>query len=258
MCVCVWWGFWLKPLELKLVVRLGVGLSPPSDLSREGRLPQRKKGRLAFLFKEKEDITFLDKDKELFAPVLARVSAWFSPKRVTDVRQRLWLAASEEAQDERRTTHGGPENCDEGKELLKEELPGAESQPLSQQQAQGVQGTSQSHQGPDTGGQKRKENQAIYEATYFEGSAHQQRMAVCKLCSNQVDDTQGVSPVPQNAPRSLEPSASQGGGIGIHGQSPPQPGRTSPRANRTKDPTKLHFRQARPRLLQRFLSRTGT
>ena len=112
----------------------------------EGRLPQGIKGRLAFLFKKKEGITLLGKGKELLAPVLAKVSALFPPKGVTDVRQRLWLAEPKATQDQRRTTHGSIESCHEGKELLKEELPRAESRPLSKQQAQGVQGASQSHQ----------------------------------------------------------------------------------------------------------------
>ena len=97
-------------LELRLVVRLRVGLSPPSCVLGEGCLSQRIKGRLAFLFKEKEGITFLGKGKELLAPVLAGVSALFPPKGVTDVRQRLWLAAPKATQDQRRTTHGGTES----------------------------------------------------------------------------------------------------------------------------------------------------
>ena len=95
-----------------------------------------------------------------------------------------------------------------------------ESQPFSQQQAQGVQGASQSHQGPNIGGKKAaKESKTLHEATHIEGRPHQQRVAVCELWPNQLDDTQGVSPVPQNAPRSFQPSASQVGGIGIHGPS---------------------------------------
>ena len=126
-CVCVgssrlssnWWRDWGWASPLPLV-------------SRGGRLPQRLKGRLAFLFKEKEGITFLDKGKELLAPVLDRVAAVFPLKRVTDVRQRLWMAAPEAAQDKRRKTHGSTESCHERQELLKEELSRAESQPLSQ------------------------------------------------------------------------------------------------------------------------------
>ena len=129
------------------------------------------------------------------------------------------MAAPEAAQDKRKKTHGSTESCHERREVLKEELPRAELKPLSQQ-AQGVQGASQPHQGPNPGGQKRKENQAVHEANHSEGSTHQQRMAVCKLCSDKLDDTQGVSPVPQNAPTSLKPSAPQKGGIGIHGPSP--------------------------------------
>ena len=91
-----------------------------------------------------------------------------------------------------------------------------------------------SRQGPDTGGQKGKENQTIHETTHSEGSTHEQR-------PDQLDDTQGVSPMPQNAPRSFQPNASQGGGIGIHAI-PTQPGRMLPRANRTKGPRKLHSR----------------
>ena len=56
----------------------------------EGRLPQRSKRRLAFLFKEKEGITLLDKGKELLAPVLPRVSAAFPLNRVTDVSDSGW------------------------------------------------------------------------------------------------------------------------------------------------------------------------
>ena len=89
--------------------------------------------------------------------MLSRVSAVFPLKRVTDVRQRLRVAAPEAAQNQRRTTHGNIESCHERRELLKEEIPRAESKPLSQQ-AQGVQGTSQSRQGPDSCGQKEKKN----------------------------------------------------------------------------------------------------
>ena len=144
----------------------------------------------------------------------------FPLTRVTDVRQRLQMAAPEAAQDKRRQTHGSTESCHERWELLKEELPGAQSpaRPFSQQ-AEGVQGTSQPHQGPNTG-QGAKENQTLHEATHSEGSPHQQRVAVCKLWTNQLDDAQGVSLVPQNAPRSLQPCAPQGGGHGIHGPSP--------------------------------------
>ena len=120
---------------------------------REGCLPQRLKGRLAFLFKEREGIPFLDKGKELLAPALFRISAVLPLKRVTDIRQRLWMVASEATQDKKRTTHGSTEGCHERWELFKEELPGAQpqSQPLPKQCAQGVQGTLQPHQGPNTG-----------------------------------------------------------------------------------------------------------
>ena len=93
---------------------------------------------------------------------------------------------------------------------------------------------------------------------FFEGSPHQQRMAVCELWSNQLDDTQGVSPVPQNAPRSLQPCAPQGGGQGIHGPSPHhlggcRQGQIGPRVR--QDCTSS--RQS-PRPVPRSLSRTGT
>ena len=168
------------------------------------------------------------------------------------------MAAPEAAQDKRRQTHGSTESCHERWELLTEELPGAQSpaRPLSQQ-AEGVQGTSQPHQGPNTG-QGGKENQTLHEATHSEGSTHQQRMAVCKLWTNQLDDAQGVSPVPQNAPRSLQPCAPQGGGHGIHGPSPHhlggcRQGQIGPRVR--QDHT---VRQARPRPVRRSPSRTGT
>ena len=66
LCVC----FWLKPFELSSGKVLEGG--PLLLVCKEGRLPQRLKGRLAFLFKEKDGIPFLDKGKELLAPLLSQ------------------------------------------------------------------------------------------------------------------------------------------------------------------------------------------
>ena len=115
-------------------------------------------------------------------------SGWQRPKRRKTKEERLMAAL---------------------KAVMRDGSSRAESQPLSQQ-AEGVQGASQPHQGPDTG-QTGKASQTLHEATHSEGSTHQQRMA---------DDTQGASPMPQNAPQSLEPCAPQGGGHGSHGPSP--------------------------------------
>ena len=64
---------------------------------------------------------------------------------------------------------------------------------------------------PTTSGQKGEET--LHETTHSEDSSHSQRVAMCQLCTEELDDTQGVSPVPQNSPLSLRPSATQGDGI---------------------------------------------
>ena len=140
---------------------------------REGRLPQRPKGRLAFL----------DKGKELLTPLLSSLSAVFPLKSVTDVRQRLWMAAPEAAQDKRRKTHGSIESCHERWELLKEELARAESSKPLSEQAEGVQGASQPHRGPNTG-QTGKEDPA----TGATGHPHTTWADVAKAKSDEGSD----------------------------------------------------------------------
>ena len=63
---------------------------------------------------------------------------------------------------------------------------------------QGVRGASQRYQGPHPGGQKGKEIQTLHKATHPESSTHHKRVAVFRLWTNQLDDTQGVSPVPHD------------------------------------------------------------
>ena len=151
--------------------------------------------------------SFLDKGKELLASLLSPTSLLsnvtaLSPQK-RHVRQRRGMAPPKEAQNQRREIHGSSQSCDARRqELFTEEL--------QQRKAQRVQGTSQSHQGPNPVAKRRR--------TYSESCAHYQRVAMCRMWSEQLDDTQGVSPVPQAAPRSLKPDAAQGGGIRVHGE----------------------------------------
>ena len=42
---------------------------------------------------------------------------------------------------------------------------------------------------------------------------------MCQLCTEELDGTHGVSPVPHHSPLSLRPCVTQGDGIGFHGES---------------------------------------
>ena len=67
-----------------------------------------------------------------------------------------------------------------------------------------------------------------------------------------------ASPMLQNAPRSFQPSASQGGGIGIHGSSPRNLGRCRQGQIGPRVREDCISGRQRPRLSQRSPSRTGT
>ena len=90
-----------------------------------------------------------------------------------------------------------------------------ESQPLTKWKAQAT------APGTNPCGQKGEEIQTLHEAIRSESCTHYQRVAVCRLWTDQLDATEGVSPVPQAASRPLKPDAAQGGGIRIHGESIP-------------------------------------
>ena len=97
------------------------------------------------------------------------------------------------------------QGCHErGQELLTEELQGKESQPFTERSAQRVPGTTQSYQRPHPGGQKGKE-ETLHEAAHSEGSTYRQGVATCQLCTEELDDTQGVSPVPHHPPCPSDP-----------------------------------------------------
>ena len=128
------------------------------------------------------------------------------------------MAASQETQHQKRATHGGHQGCYERRqELFKDELQGKKSQPFKERSAQRVQGTTQSHQGPNPGSQKGEE-ETLHETAHSEGSSYSQGVAMCQLCAEKLDDTQGVSPVPHHPPMSLKPNATPGDGIGFHGE----------------------------------------
>ena len=83
-------------------------------------------------------------------------------------------------------------------------------------------------------------------ATHSEGNTHRQEVATCQLRTKELDDTQGVSPVPHKPPMSIKPNATQGDGIGL--QSEPRinmvHGPMWPPPNWTKCPRSLQASKA--------------
>ena len=80
---------------------------------------------------------------------------------------------------------------------------------------------------PNRCGQEGKDIQTAHEATYPESGTHHQRVAVCHMWTNELDDTQGVSPVPQATPRSIQPDGLQGDAIRVHGEPNTQIGQSA-------------------------------
>ena len=70
----------------------------------------------------------------------------------------------------------------------------------------------------------RRKNPNVYEATHLESRTYHTRVAVCRLCTDQRDDTQRMSPVPQATLGSLQPDGFQGDAIRVHGEPFPDMG----------------------------------